>query len=44
MDELAERVLGEPGDAERCLVALDAGPVVLGVVLQFVRIALGSRH
>ena len=32
VDELAERVLGVPGDAERRLVALDAGPVVLGVV------------
>ena len=30
VDELAERVLGEPGDAEHGLVALDARPVVLG--------------
>ena len=37
VDELAERVLREPGDAERRLVALDARPVVLGVVLQLVR-------
>ena len=33
VDELAERVLREPGDAERRLVALDPRPVVLGVVL-----------
>ena len=42
VDELAERVLGEPGDAERRLVALDPGPVVLGVVQQIVGVALGA--
>src|SRR5947199_2611330 len=33
VDELAERVLREPGDSEDGLVALAPGPVVLGVVL-----------
>jgi len=34
VDELAERVDGVPGDAEHRLVAVDARPVVLGVVLE----------
>src|SRR5262245_52570209 len=41
VDELAERVLCEPGDAEGRLVAVDPRPVVVGVVAKVVRIALG---
>src|SRR5215831_15759479 len=41
MDELTESVLREPRDAEHRLVALDAGPVVLLVVLEVVRVRLG---
>jgi hypothetical protein len=41
-DDLSERVLGVPRDAEGGLVALDAGPVVLGVVLQVV--GIGRCH
>src|SRR5207249_3867688 len=37
--DLAELVLGVPGDAEGGRVALDARPVVLGVVLEIVRVA-----
>src|SRR5919204_5469694 len=44
MDEFAERVLREPGDPERRLVAVDPRPVVLGVVLQLVGIGLSWRH
>src|SRR5207237_8627553 len=44
VDELAEGVAGEPGDPEHSLLALDAGPVVLLVVLQVVGIALGRGH
>ena len=44
VDELAERVLREPRDAERRLVAVDARPVVLGVVAKVVRVALCSGH
>jgi hypothetical protein len=44
VDELTERVGGEPGDPERGLVVLDAGPVVLLVVLQVVGVALGGCH
>src|SRR2546423_7963775 len=40
MHELAERVLGEPGDPEQSLVAVDTGPVVLAVVFQVVGIRL----
>ena len=43
VDELAERVLREPRDPERRLVALDPRPVVLGVVPQLVGVALGLR-
>ena len=35
-DDLAQGVLGEPGDAEDGGAAVDPGPVVLGVVEQFV--------
>ena len=38
-DDLAELVLGVPGDPERGGVAVDPRPVVLGVVLQVVRVA-----
>ena len=41
-DDLAERVLRVPRDAEGGLVALDANPVVLRVVQQVVRIVLGG--
>ena len=44
VDELAERVLREPGDAEHRLVAVDPRPVVLAVVLQVVGIALRGGH
>ena len=44
VDELAERVLREPGDPEHRLVAVDARPVVLAVVLQVVGIRLRSGH
>ena len=44
VDELAERVLREPRDAEDRLVALDARPVVLGVVLEVVGVRLRCRH
>ena len=46
MDELAQRVDRVPGDAEHRLVAVDAGPVVLGVVEQIlgVRLARGHPH
>src|SRR5436190_11757126 len=44
VDELAERVLGEPRDPERRLVTVHAGPVVLAVVLQLLGIALSRRH
>ena len=42
VDELAERVLGVPGDPEHRLLAVDPGPVVLGVVAEVVGIALVS--
>src|SRR5207249_54804 len=41
--ELAERVLREPRDSERRLFAVDARPVVFGVVPQVVGVGL-SRH
>ena len=44
VDELAERVLRPPGDAEHRLVTLDPRPVVLGVVLQVFRVALCTCH
>ena len=44
VDELAERVLRVPGDAERRLVAVDARPVVLAVVPEIVGIALRCGH
>src|SRR5436189_3586087 len=44
VDKLPERVLGEPRDPECRLVSLDARPVVLGVVLQLVRIRLARRQ
>ena len=42
--ELAEGVLRPPGDPEHRLVALDPRPVVLGVVLQILRVALFPCH
>ena len=43
--DLAERVLGVPGDPERRLIAVDPGPVVLGVVQQSSGIAgVGHRQ
>src|SRR6476619_64254 len=44
MDELTERILGEPRDPERRFVPFDAGPVVLPVVFELVRVALSRRH
>ena len=44
VDELAERVLREPGDPEHCLVAFDPRPVVLAVVLQVLGIRLRGSH
>jgi hypothetical protein len=44
VDELAERVLREPGDPERRLLALDPRPVVLGVVAEIVGVALRGGH
>ena len=44
VDEVAERVGGEPRDPERRLVALDARPVVLGVVAQVGGVALLGGH
>ena len=44
VDELAERVLREPRDPEHGLVAVDARPVVLAVVLQLLGIRLRSSH
>ena len=34
--EHSERILGEPGDAERRDVAVDPGPVMVGVVAQVI--------
>ena len=44
VDELPERVDGEPRHAQHRLVALDARPVVLGVVLQVFRVRLSCGH
>src|SRR3954452_2434646 len=42
-DELAELVLRKPRDAERCGVAVDTRPVVLGVVQQTVWVFLAAH-